>query len=271
MASGRSGKSGKPRGPKPRPGAPKRAASGAGVRPPRGAPTAASRAGLKWQWWVVIGVFVVAIVIGVVVQSSRSKSENAKVVAPKHALGPNDSELEGEKTAPVLVQEYADFQCPSCKAFHDRMSATVDALVQTGKIRFAYTYFPFIGDESVAAAAAAVCAGDQGKFFPYADLLYNEQRPENSGFLTTKQLISFGQQAGITGAAFATFEKCVRAGTYEGFVRKSAENASKRGVNQTPTLFITGPNGKTVPMTDSQILTPDQFKAAVADTAAGKT
>jgi protein-disulfide isomerase len=269
MASGKSAKSGKPRGPKPQPGAAKRPSRANAPRPPRGAAT--KRSGLTWQWWLVIGVFVVAIVIGVVVQSNRSKNENSKVVTPKHALGPNNSEIEGDKAAPVLVQEYADFQCPSCKAFHDRMSATVQALVQSGQIRFAYTYFPFIGDESVQAAAAAVCAGDQGKFFPYADLLYNEQRPENSGFLTTKQLIAFGQKAGITGAAFDTFEKCVHAGTYEGFVRQSADNASKRGVNQTPTLFITGPNGQTKQMTDDQILTPAQFKAAVAETAAGKT
>jgi protein-disulfide isomerase len=269
MASGTSGKSGTPRGPKPRPGAAKRTGPANPPRPPRGAP--AKRSGLAWQWWVVIGVFVAAIVIGVLVQSSRSKNENAKVVTPKHALGPNDSELEGDKTAPVLVQEYADLQCPSCKAFHDRMNPTVNALVRSGKIRFAYTYFPFIGDESVQAAAAAVCAGDQDKFFPYADLLYNEQRPENSGFLTTKQLVAFGQQAGITGSAFDSFERCVRAGTYVGFVRRSAENASKRGVNQTPTVFITGPDGQTRQMTDSEILTPDQFKAAVADAAAGKT
>jgi protein-disulfide isomerase len=269
MASGKSGTSGKPRGPKPQPGAAKRTGPANPPRPPRGA--SAARSGVKWQWWVVIGVVVIAIVIGVVVQSSRSKSENAKVVVPKRELGPNDSEIQGDKSAPVLVQEYADFQCPSCKAFHDRMNATVNALVQTGKIRFAYTYFPFIGDESVQAAAAAVCAGDQDKFFPYADLLYNEQRPENSGFLTTKQLIAFGQQAGITGTAFDAFEKCVHAKTYEGFVRRSAENASKRGVNQTPTLFITSSDGSTRQMTDDETLTPAQFKAAVADAAAGKT
>jgi protein-disulfide isomerase len=232
---------------------------------------ASGKSNIKWQWWLVIGVLAVAIVVGVIVQSNRSKNENAKVVVPKRELGPNDSEIQGDKTAPVLVQEYADFQCPSCKAFHDRMNPTVNALVQTGKIRFAYTYFPFIGDESVQAAAAAVCAGDQDKSFPYADLLYNEQRPENSGFLTTKQLIAFGQQAGITGTAFDSFEQCVRAGTYEGFVRRSAENASKRGVNATPTLFITGPNGKTRPMTDNEILTPEQFKGAVANAAAEKT
>jgi protein-disulfide isomerase len=151
------------------------------------------------------------------------------------------------------------------------MAPTVAALVKTGKMRFAYTYFPFIGDESVQAAAAAVCAGDQDKFFPYADLLYNEQRPENSGFLTTARLLAFGKEAGIAGPAYTSFEKCVRAKTYEGFVRRSAENASQRGVNQTPTLYISGPNGKAVQMSDQQILTPAGFKAAVADAASGKT
>ncbi len=256
------------RGPKPTLGASKRPAPSATPRPPRGAP---AKRGVAWQWWVVTGVVVVAIVIGVVVQSSRSKRENAKVVAPEHALGPNDSETEGASSAPVLVQEYADFQCPSCRAFHDVMAPTVDALVKTGKIRFAYTYFPFIGDESVRAAAAGVCAGDQGKFFPFADLLYDEQRPENSGFLTTDRLLAFGRRAGITGPAYATFAKCVKAKTYEGFVRRSADQASQRGVNQTPTLFISGRDGKAGPMSDAQIGSPAAFKQAVADVAAGKT
>ena len=71
----------------------------------------------------------IAAVVGIVVQSSRSKTENTKVVTPKHGLGPNGSEIEGDASAPVLVQEYADFQCPSCKLFHDRVQSTVDRLV----------------------------------------------------------------------------------------------------------------------------------------------
>ena len=66
-------------------------------------------------------------------QASRSKTENAKVVEPLHQLGPNDSEIEGSSSAPVLIQEYADFQCPSCKRFHDIFGSTVDDLVQHGQ------------------------------------------------------------------------------------------------------------------------------------------
>ncbi|MGZ4753720.1 MAG: DsbA family protein [Acidimicrobiia bacterium] len=260
--------SNKRRGPKPQPGAvSKRPAPSSSPRPPKGAPTR-SRTGIAWQWWVVAGVFAAALVIGIVVQSSRSKTENTKVVTPKHALGPNHSELEGSSSAPVLVQEYADFQCPTCKRFHDVTGPTVDALVSQGKIRFAYTYYPFLGPESIDAASAAVCAGDQRKFFEYSDLLYTRQQSENSGFLTTDRLISFGGDAGITGAAFNRFEKCVRAKTYDGFVRKSADDASKRGVSGTPTVYITGPNGKTGELSIADALTPALFKQAVAQAAA---
>jgi protein-disulfide isomerase len=260
----------KNRGPKPLPSSSKGPGPSAKPSAPRGAP-ARPRGGIAKQWWIVIGVAVVALVVGVIVQSSRSKSENAKIVTPKHALGPNDSEIEGSKSAPVLVQEYADFQCPTCKLFHDRVNSTVNDLVRAKKIRFAYTFFPFLGDESVAAASAALCAGDQKKFFPYADLLYTNQAAENSGFLSADQLVEFGRQAGITGTAFDTFEKCVRAGTYEGFARRQAENASKRGVNSTPTVFLTGPNGKTVQLSTEDALTPALFEQAVAAVAAGKT
>jgi len=68
-----------------------------------------------------------------------------------------------------------------------------------------------------------------------------------------------------------TFERCVRADRYDGFVREQADNASKRGINSTPTLLVTGPNGKTVTLSTEQTFTPAQFEQAVADAAAGKT
>ena len=116
------------------------------------------------------------------------------------------------------------------------------------------------------AAAAAVCAGDQGKFFPYSDLLYTNQQGENSGFLTTDQLVEFGQDAGITGSKFDTFEQCVRSNRYDGYVRRQAENASKRGIHQTPTVFVNGRQ-----LSNEQVFVPSVFEQAVADAAAAKT
>jgi protein-disulfide isomerase len=267
MASGKK----KQRGPKPAPksgaksGGGSRPAPSANPRPSRGAAAAATRRGLSWQWWVVIVVVIGAGVIGIVVQSSRSDTENAKVVTPKHALGPNGSELTGDPSAPVLVQEYADFQCPTCKAFHDEVGATLTKLINAKTVRFAYTYFPFLGEESVQAAAAAACAGDQGKFFPYYNQLYANQHDENSGYLTTDRLVSLGKDAGITGTGFTAFEKCVRSGRYVGWARKQADAASKRGITGTPTVFV---NGKEI--STQQALTPSIFKSIVNEAAKQK-
>lgn len=139
----------------------------------------------------------------------------------------------------MLVQEYADFQCPSCNHFHDAVGSTVADLVASGKLRFAYTYFQSLTEESVTAAVARVCAGDKGRFFELADLLTTNQQVENPGFFTTDRVVGFGQEAGIVGKVFDRLEQCVRDNRYEGFVR----------------------------MTPDQLASPDAFDQAVADAA----
>jgi len=191
--------------------------------------------------WIVIAVVAVAAVVGIVVQSSRSKTENASVVTPKHELGPNQTEIEGDASAPVLVEEYGDYQCPACEAFFRSTDPTIKQLVADGKIRFAFGNFAFIGPESYRAASAAICAADAGKFWEFHDLVYSNQAAENSGFLTHDQLIAFGKDAGISSAQLDPFEQCVRSDRYDGFVRRQTENTSKnKGVNQTPTVFVNG-------------------------------
>lgn len=228
----------KPRGPK-LTGSTSGPAASAKPRKPKYATS--RRSGAPPAFWIVLGVVVVAAVIGIVVQSSRSKTENATVVTPKHELGPNKTEIEGDASAPVLVEEYGDFQCPSCKQFFDQSDATVKQLVAAKKIRFAFGNFAFIGEESVRAASAALCAADAGRYWEFHDLLYANQQAENSGFLTTDQLISFGKDAGITGADLTAFERCVRSDRYTGFARRQTESTGKnKGVNQTPTVFVNG-------------------------------
>ncbi|MGZ8766389.1 MAG: DsbA family protein, partial [Acidimicrobiia bacterium] len=206
----------KPRGPK-LTGSSSGPGASAKLRQPKYA--ASRRSGPSPVFWIVLAVVVVAAVIGIVVQSSRSKTENATVVTPKHELDPNQTEIEGDPSAPVLVEEYGDYQCPACEAFFRSTDPTIKRLVAEQKIRFAFGNFAFLGEESVRAASAAICAGDAGKFWEYHDILYSNQAAENAGFLTHDQLVEFGRDAGITGADLTRFEKCVRSDRYEGFVR----------------------------------------------------
>ena len=186
--------------------------------------------------WVVLGVVAIAVVAGVATQASRSRTSSSGP-APRHALGANNSEIEGRPSAPVLVEEYADYQCPACGRFHQQVGPTIDGLVKSGTIRFAYHPFAFIGPESVAAASAAECAGDEGKYFAIYDQLYAHQFPENSGSLTDDFLVNLAKQAGVTRTA--TLER-IRNGTYQGWVRRVTNQASERGITSTPTVLVDG-------------------------------
>ena len=205
--------------------------------------------GRSWQWAVVLVVVVVAGIVGVALQASRSKTENTKVVVPTATMGPNGSVIVGQPSAKVLLEEYGDFQCPICKLFHDSLEPTVQALINNGTIRFAFHPLNVIDShspgstESLRAASASLCANDAGQFWNYYNLLYNHQSPtENSGYLTDNRLIAFGRQAGITGTAFNVFQRCVTTHTYEGYVLKYVDQASKppTNVTGTPTIFLNG-------------------------------
>ena len=145
--------------------------------------------------------------------------------------------LLGSPTAPVLVEEYGDFQCPHCGEFEKTTYPTVQQLVNQGKIRFVFHFFTFIGPESFALANTSICAADQGKFWPVHDYFYANQQPENSGYWTTARLVDVLKQFGVDNP---TSEQCVRNHTYYRWLRQLADQASQRGVTATPTIFVNG-------------------------------
>ena len=101
---------------------------------------------------------------------------------------------EGNALAPVTVIVYVDFQCPFCgKFFRDTQQPVLDKYVQEGKVKVVSRDFAFLGDESMKAAQAARCAGDQGKFWEYHDYLFTHQKGENQGNFSTLNLKTYAQ------------------------------------------------------------------------------
>jgi protein-disulfide isomerase len=207
--------------------------------PPQRSPS--RRSSTAWRWWLLVAAIAVAAVVGVLVQRSRSGTEQATVTRPPSAVGADGGTLVGDANAPVTITEYGDFQCPVCARLHALWSPTLDQLIQQGRVRFEFVALAFLDQgttESARSAAASVCAGDAGRFLEYENVLYGKQsQAENSGFLTNERLLMFGADAGITDPAFA---KCVRSGRYDGWVRKNTDAASQRGVTGTPTVFVNG-------------------------------
>jgi protein-disulfide isomerase len=153
-------------------------------------------------------------------------------------LGERDVVL-GDPNAPVTVVEYADFQCPFCGKFHTEAGAQIrEQYVKSGKVKMVYRDFAFLGSESTAAAEAAECAKDQGKFWAYHDALYVAEIADNKEGNGNLNKTLFMKLAGDVGMDTAKFGSCIDSGKYASVVSRVVSDAQALGVNSTPTIFV---------------------------------
>jgi protein-disulfide isomerase len=145
----------------------------------------------------------------------------------------------GDPNAPVKIIEYSDFQCPYCARFTlDTEQQLIDAYIATGKVYFEYHSFgSFIGQESVRAAEAAYCAGDQNKFWEMHDIIFANQSAENSGAFTDQRLTAFANKLGVD---MAKFNDCFTSGKYASKVSQDGVDAQAAGVTATPSFLVNG-------------------------------
>ncbi len=148
----------------------------------------------------------------------------------------DDDPYIGPEDAPVTIIEFSDFQCPFCKRFRDQ---TLDSLLAAyqGKIRFVYRDFPIsrIHPYAMKAAEAANCAGDQGKYWEYHDILFqNQSEWSREG---AKMFPVYAEKLGLD---LEEFKTCLDTGKYTEEVKKDVADGKAAGVGGTPTFFING-------------------------------
>jgi len=151
----------------------------------------------------------------------------------------SDDVVLGDLNAPVTVVEYADFQCPFCGRFYSQTASQIkENYVQEGKVKLVYRHFAFLGPESRAAANAAECAKDQGKFWAYHDSLYEEElrdQQEHNGNLNRTLFLSLAEDLGLRADEFSA---CLDSNKYDEKVQKDYAEAQAVGVRATPTTFV---------------------------------
>ncbi len=144
----------------------------------------------------------------------------------------------GDPNALVTIIEFGDFQCPYCGRFFTQTEPQLDkTYIQSGKIRFSFFNFAFLGPESNWAAEASECAADQNKFWEYHDMLYSSQSGENQGAFNKDNLKKFAKDLGLD---TSTFNDCFDSGKYTQLIQDESSTASSIGVRSTPTFLING-------------------------------
>jgi len=143
----------------------------------------------------------------------------------------------GNADAPVTIYEFADFQCPHCKAYTVEDSKAIKTdFVARGTARIVFVNFPFLGDESRLAARAALCASEQGNFWDYHDwLFHNQATVSNSGGFSRDRLVQIAEGVGLDTAAFDT---CLDDTAMADKVKADQDLGTQYGVNSTPSFLI---------------------------------
>ena len=165
--------------------------------------------------------------------------ENYRTILQRDAKGPS----RGPANAPLLLVEFADFQCPHCK----EAQPTVERLLKDyPQARFVSEIFPLrsIHSEAEKAAEYGVCVakiGGNEAFFKYSDAVYANQAqltPQDSA----QALASAVTAAGVDQAKV---KACVAEPSTKAAVDASLHVGEEVGVNSTPTLFV---NGRALPL-----------------------
>src|SRR3989344_6963375 len=162
---------------------------------------------------------------------------------PQVPTGPVDIEagnlpILGNKDAKVTVIEFADFQCPFCEKYHKEIIPSLKKdYIDSGKIKFAYRHYAFLGQESTDSALASECANEQDKFWEFHDYLFDNQAGENQGAFAKNKLKEFAVTLGLNSAQF---NECLDSAKYKENVDKDIAQGGKAGVNGTPATFVNG-------------------------------
>lgn len=144
----------------------------------------------------------------------------------------------GDTNASVTIVEFSDFQCPFCRRFHETVFPNLKRdYIDSGKVRFAYRDFAFLGPESFAASNAARCANEQGKFWEYHDTLFAEQAGENQNAFSKENLKRFARDLRLD---TAQFNSCVDSDKFADAVSADIAAGQQAGVQRTPATFVNG-------------------------------
>jgi len=107
-------------------------------------------------------------------------------------------------------------------------------------VRLEFKNFAFISQASKLAAEAALCAGDQGQFWPYHDMLFANQGPLFEEGADSRR--GFKQIAATLGLDTKAFNRCLSRREHRQAVQQLLDEGRAQGVNSTPTVIVNGVN-----------------------------
>ena len=148
----------------------------------------------------------------------------------------NASPILGNSNAPLVLIEFGDYQCHFCNVyFQDTEHEIIKNYVDTGKVKILFKDFTIIGPDSVSASHIAHCASEQGKFWEYHNILYNNWNGENNGWASKQNLLKFANEIDLD---MEKLIECDNENRYKSTIDSSNNDARILGLTGTPAFYI---------------------------------
>jgi len=165
-----------------------------------------------------------AVVLGAVLLSMAGSTANV-----------NGNEY-GDRKAPVTIEVFSDFQCPSCKAFHDNeFQGIMKDYVAAGKVYVIYRYFPLQMHPYGRPCAEYACAAARvGRYQKVADALFAQQAA-----IAASGKVEQAAASVLTPTEMKTVKSLVKSPEVQRQIQADLDEGPLVPVNGTPTLWVT--------------------------------
>jgi protein-disulfide isomerase len=155
----------------------------------------------------------------------------SKLLEDPVAIPTAGSPVRGPADAALTLVEFSDFQCPYCYLAAGKLDAVLKAY--PGKIKLIFKQFPLdTHSQAALAAAAALAAHRQGKFWAMHDALFAHRRE-----LSQPSILALARDAGLE---MNRFDADLNSAETRKAIAKDLDDGDRAGVEGTPSIFING-------------------------------
>jgi len=191
--------------------------------------------GFRALRWGIAGIIVVGLALGL--WWFLDKPKNSSPV-DQNVLGLRENErIYGRNDAPVMLVEYADFQCPACGAYYPLIKTLEQDF--SDKLAVVFRHFPLtaIHSNALPAARAGEAAGQQGKFWEMHDMIFEKQHEWSASTEVEK---IFRHYAEVLGMDVDRFSTDYNSKSFDAKIKNDFNSGETLGVQGTPTFFLNG-------------------------------
>jgi protein-disulfide isomerase len=211
---------------------------------------------------VAIGAAAALVAVALLGRSSDDEAAPPNPIPTVDFTGvPQNGALLGAGSATVRLIEYADLQCPVCRAYGEQVFPTLFAeYVRPGRVQSEFRGLAFIGSDSEKALRFVLAAGLQNRLWNMQEALYRNQGAENSGWVTDDLVRTLGED--IEGLDVDRMFEDADSDQVTALMEQSASESDAAGVRGTPSFFIQVGDGEPEPL-EIGGLDPSEFRPAL--------